>query len=220
MALFVVRLLAHTSIRVTDDQPDLTAVELPAIQQEVPPELDGNSGEQLLPRGALLTPDPSIRPPREHDKYNYLKADDSLEVYWSGERARLSEPFSLQIGDWYWSRPQENEKDNLVIVAEFRAHTSYVEGTWPMQLVHYCIVSENDPERNHMRYIDINLRVAPGVFRRVTNTSLTIEEMRADGDCDPADYGIPEPAGGYTHVYPCNTRSDKYRQYFASECGT
>ena len=220
MARFLARLLAHTNVRVTDPQPDLTAAGLPEIQQDRLVELDGTNvpaGSVELPRGALLTPDPSTRPPREIDIYSYVDMDDSFEVYWGGERAGLSEPFSLQIGDWYWNQPQGNEGEALVIIVEFRAHTNYVEGTWPMHMVHSCIVGG---DRHHRHAITLMLRVAPGIFRKVTDLSVTLREAEAAGECDPADYGIPEPAGGYTHVYPCATRSEKYRQIFASDCRT
>ena len=223
MAKFLVRLLAHTNLGWHPHQQPPEEIDLPETQKSVPVELNGNiipAGSSRLPRGTLLTPSPSTRPPREMDIYSYAAADDSFEVYWSGERASLSAPFSLQIGDWSWNHPQGNENESLDIVVEFRAHTSYVEGIWPMQMVYSCIISDNKDNRNHRHYISLALRVAPGVFRWVTNWSITLGEMEAAGDCDPADYGILEPDGGYTHVYPCATRSDKYRQFFASECRT
>ena len=220
MAMFLVRILAHTSVRVTEETPDLTAVELPEIQQDGSTvELQGNSGNRLLPRGTVLTPSPSVRPPREIDIYSYVETDDRFEVYASGERFNLSEPLSLQIGDWYWSQPQGDEHETLSIVVGFRAHTSYVKETWPMQLVYYCVVMEGH-EWHRRHHIEIALQVSPGVFRLATTTTISEGEMLAAGECDPAEYGISEPAGGYTHAYPCATRSEKYRQKFASECRT
>ena len=148
MAMFLVRLLAHTSIRpeVSEETPDLTAIELPEIQQETPIEVDGTvlpeGWEELrLTQGTPLTPDPSTRPPREIDNYRYslqthitfTDRHEDIGIYWGGDLLPASEPFSLQIGDWYWDRPDGAEGRRLGILVELRADGGYMQDYFPLR---------------------------------------------------------------------------------------
>ena len=211
MARFLVRLLAHTSIRVTDEQPDLTAAELPEIQQDgFTVKIDGTSIPRdavRLPQETLLTPDPSTRPPLEIDFYRYHMAlntafrerHEQIGIYDGGMLTQASEPFSLQIGDWYWSRPLGEELRTLAVLIEFRAESHHVQDYFPLTRAYFCFFPEGQPANGTLEPRTV-LRIAPGVFR-MTKQNLWVPD---DDDCDLTALDVPAPAGGYTSYYPCD----------------
>ena len=241
MARFLVRLLAHTNVRVTDPQPDLTAADLPEIQQDRLVELDGTripEGVHTPGWGELIEPDASTRPPREIDFYyyhgdthpDYRSIWERAGIYDGGQLLAVSRPLSLQIGDWAWNGPAGEEDNSRVVVVEFRTSGRYIaassEGTdlsrdpYPLIRVRGCHIPESDPaDTSHTTFYAV--RVGPGVFR-LTNISAD-GRLLPDGQCNPADYGVPEPAGGYTANFPCEGTSEYVTRLFGEAlrpCGT
>lgn len=213
MARFLVRLLAHTSVRVTDATPDLTAAELPEIQQEEPPIRAGGRGfpadflSRRLDQQTLLTPDPSTRPPREFNFYKYkvqtygIFSDlhEQIEIYDGGQIARTSERFSLQIGDWYWTRPPGVEEREIGVLVLFRAEAGYIPDYYPDTRAYFCYFKDapSAGERGELGTFNV-FRVSPGTFRMLTRNAWDPDK---GNDCGIA--GVPSPAGGYTDEYPC-----------------
>ena len=217
MAMFVVRLLAHTSIRVSDPQPEQADIALPVVQQEEQTERSFNtsySPDDVKPgRNVRLDPDPSTRPPRELDYYRYQEEThpnnrvfhEQVGILDGDEILRVSSRFSLQIGDWYWSGPPSLDRRGMMVVVEFRTDPQYIEGRYPMTRVYMCYVGEGEYDY----IVPVMLKVGPGVFRMTAGTLLEA------GVCDLGDYDLPVPAGGYTENFPCEGTSERVTRLFA-----
>ena len=246
MAMFLVRLLAHTSIRpeVSEETPDLTAVELPEIQQDgFTVKIDGSrfpDGYQYVGLDVLIQPDPSTRPPREFDVYRYhpeLHPDyrdvwERVGIYDGGQLMRLTSAFSLQLGDWYWNSPHGLDERYRSVFVELRTSVLYVAASdapdprvdpFPVIRALVCSVSDENPDDTRYGIVYM-LRVGAGLFR-LSNYSAVAETV-PEGNCDPADYGFPEPPGGYTENFPCDgtyRTSGTVRKLFGDAlkpCGT
>ena len=219
MAMFVVRLLAHTNVRVPDPQPDFSDVTFPVVQQENQAPHWGTitrdgiavSAEERK-RGARsnnepLPPPPATRPPREIDYYSYDGGESNVWV--DGERLWLTEAISMQIGDWFWNlrqRTDEVERFQYVLM-EFRTAIGYTQVV-PFTAAFFCMIPEGapGPEDNpeYTRYEWSLLHVLPaglGLFQQ-TNRNASDNFRREAGYCNLGDYDIPVPAGGYTEMYP------------------
>ena len=221
MAMFLVRLLAHTNVRVTDETPDLTAEELPEIQTDgsrrqrnLGGSPTGNDWDSTDEIGANipLDSDPPTRPPREINFYGMDEPTPS-NVFHGGKPEDLGPPFSLQAGDWYWEGNFAGDRF-LNVVVEVRTGLSYVEGRFPFVGVLSCFIKQEDIESGNSRhgYSVWNLfKVGPGLFREI-GLSDAPGTWSGLGDCVLADYNVPVPPGGYseyTAYYPCdepNTR--------------
>ena len=210
MALFLIRLLSHTYVRPPADTPAVGEVELPAGQQTDPVQIDGSrrpSDAVRVPQETLLTPDLSTRPPQEIDFYRYFFAlntkfrerHEQIGIYDGGQLTQASEPFSLQIGDWYWSRPPGEELRTLAVLIEFRAEDVYVQDYFPLSRAYFCFFPEGQSTDGALQPRTV-LRVSPGVFR-MTKQNLWIPPN--DG-CDMTALDVPVPADGYTSYYPCD----------------
>ena len=222
MALFLVRLLSHTNIPPTEvpDAADSTETELPEIQTD-------GSQRQLGDRrrdGSYLTieesnrglrryneplPAPAAtRPPREIDYYRYVL--DKSNIWDLNLMVPLSEPISLQIGDWWWNEPPytDDEYRSRYVLMEFRTAVGYRQAL-PFTTAFFCRIHEGDPgpEDNpeSTRYqwaLRTFLPDGPGLFRK-TNRLPAGDVEAAAGYCNLGDYDVPVPAGGYTERYPC-----------------
>ena len=223
MALFTARLLAHTSIRPDagrrPPQADAEAglgvgvsgvgADTLIYREGTPPWPDGEGPRIDTP---LPPPDPASRPPREIDWYRH-KFDPKEEwlLPFSTDTIRVSSPFSMQIGDWYWTQPPGHSSRDLRVITEFRSGGSYNEKHW--QYMHIYICSEIDPETGVGEYSATKvLRVGPGLFRlEPTYLALPL------GACDISS--LPAPAGGYTQEYPCGSPSPAVIERFNLKCG-
>ena len=221
MAKFLVRLLAHTEL------PGWHPRQQPPEENDLPEVQQDGSQRQLgdrRPDGSYLSSEESrrglrsyneplpapaaTRPPREIDIYRYATFESN--VWDLNVRLKLSEPFSLQIGDWYWNKPPHTEDDNRTryVLMELRTAVGYRQSK-PITIAFFCRIPEagagpeDNPERTRYKWrLEHVLPDGPGLFRQ---TDFGAEEqVREDaGFCNLADYDIPEPAGGYTERYPC-----------------
>ena len=221
MALFLIRLLSHTEIRPPADTPAVGEVELPAVQQDGSQRQlgtrnpDGSSlSTEEIRRGLRSHNEPlpapaSTRPPREIDLFRY-------KSFWSevselNRKLALSDPVSLQVGDWFWNVPPHSDYEHRIryVLMGFRTAVGYTR-VLPFTAALFCMIPEGEPgpEDNpeSTRY-DWNLvhflPDGPGLFRRVGGRRAD-ETFRSDaGYCDLGKYDIPVPAGGYTERFPC-----------------
>ena len=148
MSRFMVRLLAHTSIRV-----DLTPSDrdrLVAEAEKPPPEASAFPSEPWAlplvcdeeknmcepeipgrPPSRSFFRDPVTRPPVEFDYYLRQEETDDRNpdniargIYFEGTTRILSKPHSLQIGDWHWTQPPGEEHRYLKVLIGFQVGTS------------------------------------------------------------------------------------------------
>ena len=218
MAMFVVRLLAHTNVRVDGEQPDLSDIALPVVQQgDTAIHLgtrtrDGYNIEDP-DRGACRhnerLPSPvAVRPPREIDIYRYVPFKSGLWEY--GEPLFVSEPVSLQVGDWYWNDPPYSDYEHRYryVLVEFRTAVGYTQAL-PYTAAFFCVIPEGEPgpesdvvSTSYEWYLEHVLPSAAGVFYFVPRHA-DAGFYREAGNCDLGDYDIPVPSDGYTERYPC-----------------
>ena len=229
MAMFLVRLLSHTNVTPLADLPAVGEVALPAVQQETETVFNTFTyPDEVKPGGNVrLEPDPSTRPPRELDYYRYTQEThpdnrvfhEQVGILEGEEILRVSNRFSLQIGDWYWNGPPGWKGRGMSVVVEFRTDPAYIEGRYPLTRVYTCRIWEDESEAPSY-VVPVMLRVAPGVFR------MTAQRLKGVGDCGLGDYDVPVPDGGYTENFPCDGTSERVTRLFAPrdvvlpECGT
>ena len=225
MAMFLVRLLAHTNIRpeVSDEAPDLTAIELPEIQTDGSQRQLGTRGRggrnlNISPEeGAAggrrhnepLPSAPPTRPPREIDFFR--KSASSSNVWEYSRNIGLTAPISLQIGDWYWNFPAHHTEHERIryVLMEFRTAVGYRD-ILPYTAAFFCMIPEGSPgpeaAPEATRYewkLDLGLPAGPGLFRFIAGRIPSEGFYAEAGLCDLGDYNVPVPAGGYTEKYPC-----------------
>ena len=81
----------------------------------------------------------------------------------------------------------------------------------------YCVFAEGALDKGELYPASV-LRIAPGVFRRVTPNAWRPDDV----DCDRESLDVPSPAGGYTADYPCDNVghfTDSLRRRLFSEHG-
>ena len=125
---------------------------------------------------------------------------EQIGIYDGGELLPASEPFSLQIGDWWWDRPAGEEGRGLAVLVELRADGGYVQDYFPRTRAWFCVYEEGKPDQGGELYPTSVLRIAPGVFRMIRPNVWRPDDV----DCDLTDFDVPTPADGYTADYPCD----------------
>ena len=215
MAKFLVRLLAHTEL------PGWHPRQQPPEPPETPVVIDGKrspDGSWHPGYGILVDPDPFTRPPREIDFYYYagnLHPDyreiwEQVGIYHGQVLQAASRPLSLQVGDWWWNTPSGDDDRSLNVLLALRTGGAYIAASsdginlnrdpYPILRLIFCSIPDDSPD-DSIYTINVGWRVAPGVFRLARESVQT--DTIPEGTCDPSDYGVPEPAGGYTENFPC-----------------